>query len=151
MPRSVTRRTTILVVLLALSLVFAGWQWLRPYDLSADPSARFRIVHAGLKRDHSYFWLDLYLKKSGSLGHDLAKPVILRLADGREIEPADTTIEEVNGQPSESLGFRFWLEEKDFAGPLDLQLNDGTLRVRSGSGLPAVSSDSSSFFTHRNW
>lgn len=146
-----TRRTALLLVLLALSLAFAGWQWFRPYDWSADPAARFRIVHAAVKRDHSYLWLDLYLKKAGEREHDLEKPVVLRLADGREIEPADTTFEGEDGQPSQALGFRFWLEEKDFAGPLDLRLNDGSLSVRSGSGLPAIPADSSSFFTHRNW
>lgn len=151
MARPVTRRTALLLALLALSLVFAGWQWFRPYDWNADPAARFRIVHASVKRDHSYLWLDLFLKKSGQEDHDLAKPVALSLADGREIEPADTTMEETAGHPGDTLGFRFWLEEKDFAGPLELRLNDGTLRVRSGSGLPAIPPDSSSFFTHRNW
>ena len=147
----VTRRTALLLALLALSLIFAGWQWFRPYDWGADPAARFRIVHSAVKRDHSYIWLDLYLKKSGDLDHDLGKPVVLRLADGREVEPADTTIEGSEGQPSQALGLRFWLEAKDFAGPLDLRINDGTLRVRSGSGIPAIPADSSSFFTHRNW
>lgn len=151
MARLVTRRTAFLLALLVLSLVFAGWQWLRPYDWNADPAARFRIVHAGVKRDHSYLWLDLYLKKSGDLEHDLAKPVVLLLADGREIKPADTTIEEAEGQPGQGIGFRFWLEEKDFAGPLELRLNDGALRVRGGSGLPSIPVDSSRFFTHRNW
>ena len=151
MARPVTRRTALLLASLALSLAFAAWQWFRPYDWAADPTARFRIVHAALKRDHSYVWLDLYLKKSGDLEHDLAKPVVLRLADGREIEPADTTIEGEDGQPSKALGFRFWLEERDFAGPLELRLNDGSLLVRSGSGSPFIPASSSRFFTHRNW
>lgn len=151
MARPVTRRTALLLALLALSLVFAGWQWFRPYDWNSDPAARFRIVHASVKRDHSYLWLDLFLKKSSKQDHDLAKPVVLRLADGREIEPADTTMEETDGHPGDTLGFRFWLEEKDFAGPLELRLNDGTLSVRSGSGLPSIPPDSSTFFTHRNW
>ena len=151
MARLVTRRTAFLLALLALSLVFAGWQWFRPYDWNADPAARFRIVHAGLKRDHSHVWLDLYLKKSGDLDHDLARPVVLRLADGREIEPADTTIEEAGGEDGQAIGFRFWLEENDFAGPLELRLNDGTLLVRGGSGVPSIPPDSTRFFTHRNW
>lgn len=147
----VTRRSAFLFISLAFALVFAGWQWFRPYDWGADPTARFHIVHAGVKRDRSYLWLDLYLKRSGGLEHDLTKPVVLRLADGREIEPADTTIEEAEGQPGQAIGFRFWLEERDFAGPLELRLNDGTLRVRGGSGLPSIPADSSRFFTHQNW
>jgi hypothetical protein len=151
MARPVTRRTALLLISLALSLVFAGWQWFRPYEWRSDPAARFRIVRAGLKRDHSYVWLDLYLSKSGAQDHDLAKPVVLRLADGREIEPADTTIEGREGQPTRALGFRFWLEEKDFAGPLSLRLNDGSLGVRSGTGLPALATGDSLLFTSRNW
>jgi hypothetical protein len=147
----VTRRTALLLISLALSLVFAGWQWFRPYDWSSAPEARFRIAHCSLKRDHSYFWLDLYLKKSGDQPHDLAKPVVLRLADGREIEPADTTLEGDEGQPVRALGLRFWLEEKDFAGPLDLGLNDGVLSVRQGSGPPGIPDGDSKFFTTRNW
>jgi hypothetical protein len=147
----VTRRTALLLISLALSLVFAGWQWFRPYDWSSAPEARFRIAHCSLKRDHSFVWLDLYLKQSGDLPHDLSKPVVLRLADGREIEPADTTIEGDQGQPVRAIGFRFWLEETDFTGPLDLKLNDSSLRVRTGNGLPAIPDGGAKFFTTRNW
>lgn len=151
MAAPVTRRTTILLISLAISLVFAGWQWFRPYDWSASPAARFRMVHSSVKRDHSHYWLDLYLKKSGEAEHDLSKPVFLRLADGREFEPADTTLEGDEGQPVRALGFRFWLEEKDFAGPLELHLNDGVLSVRGGNGLPELKEDGVRFFTTRNW
>jgi hypothetical protein len=147
----VTRRTALLLTSLALSLVFAGWQWFRPYDWSSATEARFQIAHCSLKRDHSYVWLDLYLKQSGDLPHDLSKPVVLRLADGREIEPANTTIEGDEGQPEQALGFRFWLEEKDFAGSIDLKLNDSSLRVRTGNGLPAIPERDAKFFTTRNW
>jgi hypothetical protein len=147
----VTRRTALLLTSLALSLVFAGWQWFRPYDWSSATEARFQIAHCSLKRDHSYVWLDLYLKQSGDLPHDLSKPVVLRLADGREIEPANTTIEGDEGQPVQALGFRFWLEEKDFAGSIDLKLNDSSLRVRTGNGLPAIPERDAKFFTTRNW
>lgn len=147
----VTRRTAFLLTSLAFSLVFAGWQWFRPYDWSGSSAARFRMVHASVKRDHSHFWLDLYLKKSGDADHDLSKPVRLRLADGREIEPADTTLEGDEGEPVRALGFRFWLEEKDFAGPLQLTLNDGVLSVRTGNGLPALKEEGVRFFTTCNW
>jgi hypothetical protein len=151
MAAPVTRRTTLLLILLAISLVFAGWQWFRPYEWSSAPGARFRIVHSSLKRDHSHVWLDLYLKKSGEADHDLSKPVFLRLADGRELEPADTTLEGDEGEPVRALGFRFWLEEKDLAGPLDLTINDGVLSIRTGNGLPEIKEDGVRFFTTRNW
>lgn len=151
MAAAVTRRTLFLLISLAISLVFAGWQWFRPYDWSPSPEARFRMVHSSVKRDHSHYWLDLYLKKSGGTDHDLSKPVFLRLADGREFEPADTTLEGDEGQPVRALGFRFWLEEKDFAGPLELHLNDGVLSVRKGTGLPELKEEGVRFFTTRNW
>jgi hypothetical protein len=147
----VTRRTVLLLISLALSLAFAGWQWFRPYDWSSEPGARFQIAHCSLKRDHSFVWVDLYLKKSGDTPHDLSKPVLLRLADGRELEAADTTLEGDEGQPVRALGLRFWIEGKDLAGPLDLKLNDGSLRVRTGTGLPELTEGEARFFTTCNW
>jgi hypothetical protein len=151
MARTVKRRTFLLLVMLALSLVFAGWQWLRPYEWNADPSARFRMLHATVERDHSFVWLDIYLKFSGGERHDLGKPVALLLADGRELDPAETTLEGDDDNPTKALGFRFWLEERDFAGPIRLRLNDGILTVRSGTGLPATDDGGSRFFTTRYW
>jgi hypothetical protein len=151
MARPVTRRTALLLVSLVLSLAFAGWQWFRPYEWNSDRGARFHIVHSSLKRDRAYLWLDIHLKHAGGKDHDLAKPVALRLADGREVEPADTTIEGDQGQPVRGLAFRFWLEDKDFSGPLGLRLNDGTLGVRTGSGVPSVADGDTRFFTTRNW
>jgi hypothetical protein len=141
----------LLLILLGLSLIFAGWQWLRPYEWRSDPGARFEIVHASLKRDTSYWWLGLYLKHTGGQPHDLTKPVVLLLADGREMEPADTMLEGDEKSGTVAIGFRFWLGEKDLAGPLQLRINDGTLTVRSGSGVPSIPGDSTRFFTTRNW
>lgn len=141
----------LMLILLGLSLVFAGWQWLRPYEWGGDPGARFKIVHASVKRDTSYYWLNLYLKHAGGEPHDLAKPVALLLADGREMDPADTLLEGNEDTGTVAIGFRFWLEEKDLAGPLRLRMNDGTLNVRSGSGVPPITGGSTRFFTSRNW
>lgn len=149
MGRDVNRRTLLLLICLALSLAFAGWQWLRPYDSASDPAARFHMVHASVTRDHSNLWLDLYLKHLGGAPHDLTKPVTLQLADGRQIEPATTTLE--GDGATTGLGFRFWLEDADFAGPLELGINDGTLSVRSESGVPIGRDETSRHFTHRNW
>lgn len=144
------RRLVLLLIALALSLVFAGWQWLRPYDWNPDPQARFRIEHVSLQRDHSFYWLGLRLERVGDGKHDLTKPVRLVTAAGREVEPADTTME---GNPEEGvsgLGFRFWLEDEDLDGPLGLRLNDGILKVRSGSGQPRIK-DGIRYFTTSRW
>lgn len=150
MARGVKRRTTLLLLMLAVASVTAAWQWLRPYQWSSDSAARFQIAHASATRDHSFYWLDLYLKRSGD-AHDLTKPVRLVLADGREMEPAETTLEGEAGDAIRALGFRFWLEDRDFAGPLHLKLNDGRLEVRKRSGPPIKAGDSSAHFTTSDW
>lgn len=143
------RRLVLLLISLTLSLVFAGWQWLRPYDWNADPAARYHIVHASLERDHSYHWLGLRLDHTTGDDHDLSRPVRLVTAAGREIEPADITMEGTPEEGVSGLAFRFWLEKGDLDGPLDLRLNGGTLRVRSGSGEPALKDGIRHFSTSR--
>lgn len=150
MARGVKRRTALLLLMLAVASAVAVWQWWRPYDWKSDPAARFAIAHASVSRDHSFYWLDLYLKRTGE-AHDLAKPVRLALADGRELEPAETTFEGDAGDATRALGFRFWLEDRDFAGPLQLRINDGSLRVRQRSGPPVKASKSSAHFTTSDW
>lgn len=144
------RRLVLLLIALVLSLAFAGWQWLRPYDWNPDPQARFRIAHVSLKQDHSFYWLGIKLERNGVDSHDLTKPVRLVTSKGREVDPTDTTME---GNPEEGisgLGFRFWLENDDLDGPLELRLNDGTLKVRSGSGQPRIR-DGIRYFTTSRW
>jgi hypothetical protein len=142
------RRTKLLAACLAISMVFAGWTWLRPYEWSPDSGARYRIVHASLDQDHSYYWLAVHLKRAGDQPHDLLKPVTLILADGRELAPVDFAHAEEAGYPE--IDYRFWLEEKDLPGPLRLKLNDGTLTVRKESGAPPLS-DSIRYFNTANW
>lgn len=151
MPAAVKRRTLLLLLALGVSVVFAAWQWFRPYDWSPDPAARYHIVHAAVERDHSYLWLNLFLERNGDSPHDLTKPVRLLTADGRELEPADTTLGGDEESGTDALGFRFWLEEKDFAGPLKLRLHDGTLNVRTQSGLPGVNQGTPRYFNTCNW
>lgn len=151
MAPTVKRRTALLLMMLAVSSAFAAWQWFRPYQWSADPAARFEIAHASIRRDHSFYWLDLFLKQRGDAGHDLAKPVLLVLGDGRELEPAETTFEGDATRATRSLGLRFWLEERDFAGPLHLRLNDGRLEVRKRSGPPVKPGAASAHFTTSDW
>ncbi|MDB6077590.1 MAG: hypothetical protein JWO82_1337 [Akkermansiaceae bacterium] len=139
------RRTAILLIALALSAAFAGWQWLRPYEWHADPGARYVIDYANLKGDHGYTWVELHLKRSGAYDHDLMKPVTLLTGTGRELEPSETTLGGEEGNGATQIFFRFWLENKDLASWLKLKLNDGTLEVRSGQGVPVASGDSRAY------
>ena len=151
MPAAVKRRTLLLFLALVISAVFAAWQWFRPYDWQPDPGARYRIVHASVQRDHSYYWLNLFLERAGSGSHDLAKPVLLLTTGGRELEPDEITLGGDEKTGTESLGFRFWLKQEDLSGPLKLRLNDGTLLVRKQSGVPGVNDGAARYFNTSNW
>lgn len=151
MPAAVKRRTLLLLIALAVSVVFAAWQWFRPYDWSPDEAARYRIAYTSIEQDHSYYWLNLFLERHGDASHDLAKPVLLLTADGRELEPADTTLGGDEKTGTESLGFRFYIRAEDFAGPLKLRLNDGTLTIRKQSGVPGVTTGAVRYFNTSNW
>lgn len=145
------RPTRILLVLLVLASLFAAWAWLRPYAWNADPGARFQIAQAQLKRDRSYYWLDLMLERKGDAPHDDTKPVILRTASGRVVEPADTTLSGPDGSKPSQLWLKFWLEPGDLDGPLELKLNDGNLSVKSTAGAPAISPDQPKLFLTNRW
>jgi hypothetical protein len=140
------RRTRFLLIALAIAVAFAGWEWFRPYEWSADSGARYRIEYATVKEDHGFFWVDLQLKRSGSANHDLLKPVELITAAGREVAPSETAAGSDESEGIPTLFLRFWVEKTDLAGPLKLKLNDGTLTVRTGHDAPA---DSRSYYTDR--
>lgn len=108
-------------------------------------------MSAQVRQDHSYYWLDVRVKVNGDEEHDLEKPVYLTSSSGNKLEPADTTLA---GQPEKKITemwLRFWLEESDFTGPLKLHLNDGSLTVRNGDGLPRLGSSGNEYFTTSNW
>ena len=145
------RRTSLLLLMLAISLAFAAWQWLRPYEWRADPAARFRVTHASVERDHSYLWLKLRLENTGKDHHDFGKPMTLLLADGSKAEPAETSLEGDAENPIMALHLRFWLEDDDFSGPIQLHINDGLLDIRSGHGIPALGNGETRHFNTCNW
>ena len=140
--------TRILTVALVLVSALAAWSWFRPYEWKADPAARFRIQQARITRDHSNYWVDVFLKGAD---HDLQKRVFLETADGRSLDPADTTLSGDEGKGITDLWFRFWLDEHDFSGPLKLHLNDGALLLRSSSGAPALESGESKILMTNSW
>jgi hypothetical protein len=136
---------------LLVSAVFAAWTWLRPYDWQSDPRALGRVAGVEVRRDHSFYWLDVRVKMKAGEQHDLTRPVTLETGARAKVEPADTTMTGDSGQPITEIWFRFWLEEADFAGPLNLHLNQGSLRVRKGSGTPALGSSGRKYFTTSHW
>lgn len=145
------RRVRILLALLALCLGFVAWQWLRPYQWNADPEARAKVGFARIERDESFLWLDVYVKITDPRGHDLEKPVRLILSDGRELEPAETTLEGSVARRIEAISFRFWLDSKDAIGPLKLQMNDGALLVRKEPTEPDLEPRDFRFHQTTNW
>lgn len=140
--------TRILTVALVLVSAFAIWSWFRPYEWKSDPAARFKIQQVRVIRDHSNYWVDVSLKGAN---HDLEKRVHLESADGRLLEPADTGLSGEDGKGITDLWFRFWLDARDFNGPLKLRLNDGSLTVRSGSGAPVMESGESKVLNSNSW
>lgn len=140
-----------LAVMLVVAIGYAGWSWWRPYDWQPDPAARYRITGTGVTHDHGYHWVEIHLRKAGAENHDLSQPVRLVLADGRELEPADTRLGGDPAQGVAELTFKFWLEPGSLGGPLALKLNGGQLRVRNGAGVPALGSSGYRFFNSTRW
>jgi hypothetical protein len=95
--------------------------------------------------------LDAHLQITSGQEHDLMKPVRLLTAAGRELEPADTTLGGQTGGGTTDLWFKFWLEAGDLNGPLKLRINDGSLVIRSGSGIPRLGASNLEYFTSSGW
>ena len=130
--------------------MFAAWSWLRPYAWNVDSAARCKVVGTQVKQDASYFWVDVHLKLNAGATHDLMKPVRLVTAKG-ELEPADTTLGGQKGVGTTDLWFKFWLDETQIDGPLTLRINDGSLVIRKGQGMPALGSSKVEYFTSSRW
>lgn len=152
-PRRVRRLKLrgFLVVMLVVSAGFAGWSWLRPYAWNADPAARCRVIGSQVKRDRSNYWVDVHLKVSPGLEHDLMKPVRLVAGPGREIEPADTALGGDAKGGTTDLWFKFWLETADIGQPLALRINDGSLVIKKSPGMPSLGPSNVEYFATCNW
>jgi hypothetical protein len=79
------------------------------------------------------------------------KPVRLITGSGRILEPADTTLGGGPDKDTSDIWFKFWLEPSDFEGPMKLQINDGSLIVRSEVGIPSLGSSNLEVFTTHSW
>ncbi len=83
--------------------------------------------------------------------HDLQKPILLRTAAGRKLEPADTTLGSIDGQGTTDIWLKFWLDSADLTHSLELYINDGTLSVKASDGVPHLVNSASKNFTTHQW
>lgn len=146
-----SRLRLILMCGLLVTAFFAAWTWLKPYAWKPDPASRCEVVGIQVRQDFQNYWVDVHLKLNSGETHDLMKPVRLITSDGRQHEPADTTLGAVTGQETTDLWFKFWLETADLEGPLKLRINDGELVIRSGDGLPSLGASKAEYFTTHRW
>lgn len=140
-----------LLVLLTAAAAFTAWTWLRPYEWNEDPAARCKVLGADVRKDHSFFWVDLRLDVRHGQTHDLMKPVRLITSAGRELVPADTTLIGSPEDGTTGLWFKFWLEAADIEGPLSLRINDGVLSVRTRPGMPVLGNSTQKSFSTNQW
>lgn len=140
-----------LAVLVVATTALAAMVWSAKFDGDPDPKARFFIEGVRMERDRSFHWLEIHLKRSGDKAHDMRQPVRLVTADGTEHEPADTTFAGSPEKGFTDIWFKFWLEDKDLDGTIDLRLNGGELRVKTNQGLPATDTDGKAVLKSADW
>jgi hypothetical protein len=142
----------LLIAALLVAVTFLAVKlWTGKYDGDPDPRARYEIEAARLERDRSYMWLEIHLRKNGDKDHDMLKPVRLITANGTEHEPADTTFAGAPGKGFTDIWFKFWLEEAELKGKMDLRINGGTLRVKTNEGSPAMDEDGKAVMGSADW
>ena len=141
----------ILLVALVISAGVAAWAWLRPYAWWPDDAARCKVVETLVTPDAAFCWVNVHLRVNSGMAHDLEKPVALESRDGRRFGPADTTLGGQDLKQPEDLWFRFWLDRGVLGGPLTLHLNDGSLVVKSSTGIPEIEDGRYRNFTTSRW
>jgi hypothetical protein len=151
MPAAVKRRTLLLLLALGVSVVFAAWQWFRPYDWSRDEAAGYRVSQCMVERDHSNLWLRVFLKQDGDNDYDMLNPARLLTSNGKEHEPADTDLSGNASRKMDTLVFSFWLTPEDLAGPINLKLNEGSLTIRTGNTAPSLPDGGFRVFNSSSW
>lgn len=141
----------MLLVALVISAAFAAWAWLRPYAWRPDAAARGKVVETLVTRDVAFYWVNVHVKVTPGLFHDLEKPVALETGDGRRFSPADTTMGGGDIKNPEDIWFRFWLDREVLSGPLTLHVNDGSLVIKSTTGIPEIEDGRYRNFTTHRW
>ena len=77
-PRPILRYS--LMACLLAATVFGAWSWFRPYAWEPEAAARGEILETLVTRDQSFFWVNVHLKVTPGLTHDLQKNVYLMRA-----------------------------------------------------------------------
>jgi hypothetical protein len=151
----------LLLLALGVSVLFAAWQWFRPYEWSPDPVARYEVSQCLVERDHSNLWLRVFLKPREGQTMDYLKPIRLTTAAGKQHEPAQ--MDQAGGAHGggsldldqsgrvDQVVLSFWLEPADFSGPLKLELNGGSVSIRNGDALPKVADGAFRVFNSTRW
>ena len=109
------------------------------------------IEEARVEEDHSRYWLEIHLTQNGDEKHDMRKPVRLVTAEGKVYKPAKV---DFAGNPEKGftdIWLSFWLEKKDLEKNLNLKMNDGQLKVKTGGEAPTLTTGEEVFFKTSDW
>lgn len=158
----VSRRARIIILLIVCPFLLAAiWMWFRPYDWSRDGNVGAKVEFVQIRRDKSFYWLDMRIDVDRPDQYDFHQPIHLVLENGKKIDPASMALEgkgdgeiQAYGDTIENLekiSLKFWLEESDFQGPMNLEINGGDLRVRSKSGTPQLEDSEQTTYHTVRW
>lgn|GEM_PF-668241 len=151
LPVKQSRFRIFLFILLGLSVLFAAAAFILPYEWSPDPGARFKIAAVQAKRDRSYYWITVHLKKTGEENHDIMKPVRLQLGSLKALEPADITFQGNAEAGFTEVWYKFWVSESEAFNPFHLKINDGVLTVKTSEGMPPIHDGMMRTFSNPRW
>jgi hypothetical protein len=129
----------------------AGLMLMAGYEKETDARARFQTEAVQIEPDRGYVWLKIHLKRSGEEQHDLMKPVRLIAHDGQPREPDNM---ELAGNPEQGftdLWFSFWMEKHELEGKINLQINDGILKIKESDPIPKLEGTNVRVFKSSNW
>lgn len=144
--------TRILASILLASTAFAFRMWHRPFDFSPDPAAHFIRNRAALRRDRWFNWLGSHLQREGKIPRNMTKPIRQKASSGRVIEPTDSIlVRSCEARDCDGIGLKFRLNGPDLTGTLGLQINDGTLLVKSNPGVAETPGETTRTLTTNRW
>jgi hypothetical protein len=103
--------------------------WNRPYDRNADDAA-YQISDVSVRRDSSFYWVDVTLKGPSSPNSSPPFTYLLSATDER-IEHADLRVTE----DQRSMMLRFWVEQSKLDAAWALSVNDERLRLKEAGSI----------------
>lgn len=141
----------ILALLVVLTSLTAAWMWSAKYEKDSDPQALFRIEGAQVKRDRGYRWLDVHLKRVSEKPLDFSTPILLVSGAATEHKPDDITFAGSPEAGFTDIWLKFWLEDSDLEGTLQIHINEGVLNVKTTQGGPELEDGAEQTFKSSNW